>query len=71
MFNLPDNAKPIKNSGDKFSAFISRNGDCAYVIIFKRTGKYDIDFSYPVANYETVSHGATHSARREIERLSK
>jgi hypothetical protein len=69
---LPDNAKPIRNSGNKFAAFISRNlsaPDCAYVIIFARKGKYDIDFADCRANYETLTKGATASARREIKKL--
>lgn len=70
----PDNAKPIRNSGDKFAAFISRNTsspDCAYVLIYARKGRYDIDFNDCRANYETLAKGATASARREIHKLER
>lgn len=71
---LPDNAKPIRNSGDKFAAFISRNRaapECSYVLIYARKGKYDIDFTDCRANYETLTNGATASARREIKKLER
>lgn len=71
---LPDNARPIKNSGDKYAAFIARNyfdKTCSYVMIYERTAAYGIAFNKMVANYETATNGATASARREIARLEK
>jgi hypothetical protein len=71
---LPDNARPIKNSGAMFAAFINRNTfspECSYVLIFPRKDQYGIDFNDCIANYETLSRGATMSARREIKKLEK
>jgi hypothetical protein len=68
---LPDNAHPIRNSGDRFVAFIARNGDCAMVYIFERRGVYGISFEAAVAAYETLANGATASARREIRKLER
>lgn len=70
----PDNAYPVKRTGDKFCAFISRNltdPKCCYVLVYARKGKYDIDFSDCRANYETLTNGATASARREIKKLER
>ncbi len=70
MDDLPDNATPVMNTGDKFAAYVSRNGDTAYVMIFARLPGHRIDFSKAVADYETLSKGAAASARREIRKLT-
>lgn len=68
---IPDNAVPVMNCGDKFAAYVSRNGDSAYVMIFPRLPGHRIDFDNPAAAYETLSRGAAASARREIRALTE
>lgn len=67
---MQDNATTVRNTGSKFAAFVSRFGDdVALVEIFPRPSRYEIDFRNPVAAYETLSKGASASARREIRKL--
>ena len=47
--------------------------ECALVNIYSRPegSKYGIDFNRQVASYETLSNGASSSARKEIKKLLK
>jgi hypothetical protein len=64
-----DNAKPVRNTGNVFAAFITRNGETAYIQIYKRSVGYSIDFQHEISAYETSSNGAAKSARKEIKKL--
>ena len=67
---LLDNGLPIKNPGsDSHSVFILRVGETAIVSIYRRWKFDQIDFENPVSQYETLSRGATASARREVRRI--
>jgi hypothetical protein len=60
-------------SNDKFVAFIEKGAsDCAFVTVHPRPAddRYGINFQQTVSCYETLSRGATASARREIRRLA-
>lgn len=61
--------KPVGNTGSNFAAFVTRYPDVAVVSIYRRPSRYEIDFSRTVSSYETLSNGASESARREIRRL--
>ena len=61
-------------SNSQFVAYISKAyGGCAMVTIHPRPAgdRYGVDFSRTVAEYETLSNGATASARREIAKLAR
>jgi len=64
-----DNAKPVAKCGDKFAAFVTHFDSVAVVQIYRRFGKYGINFQAEVANYETANKGATQSARKECKKL--
>lgn len=66
---LHDKAQPVRNTGDKFAAFVTYFEDCALVQVYPRPSKYAIDFNQEVACYETSRKGAAASARREVRRL--
>lgn len=55
----------------RFVAVIERFGDTAMVRIYPRKGRYDIDFTNAIEDYETLNRGAAASARRSIRKLEK
>lgn len=60
-------------SNEQFVAYIEY-GDygCALVTIHPRpvNDRYGVDFKRTLAQYETLSKGATRSARREMKKLA-
>ena len=64
-----DRAIPVRNTGTKFAAFVTRFDNCALVQIYRRPAPYEIDFSREVMEYETARNGASEAARRDIRKL--
>lgn len=69
IHTVADNAEPV--SGRNYVAFIERYSDCALIHIFPRKGRLEIDFTNRVECYETMSNGATASARRQMKKLEE